>query len=166
MGRCAGVRYRRGTNDPRLRRSVLRPIDGTARWTGADHRERGRLHHRKSRRTQGAGEMFDWAQLRGHGRSRFVQRCGRLRGDNPRYSRKQTLDRRRIKATKRANLLTDDVDAGYIWSPCRGNCQDLIPSVRCPSESVNASEQYLLSGSGAPDKLQRIKNPYGQKLKS
>src|SRR5215469_14177763 len=72
MGRCAGVRYRRGTNDPRLPRSVLRPIDGTTRWTGANHRERGRLRHRKSRRTQGAGEMFDWAQLRGHGRSRFV----------------------------------------------------------------------------------------------
>src|SRR6516225_4879717 len=92
MGRCAGVRYRRGTNDPRLRRSVLRPIDGTTRWTGADHRERGRLRHRKSRRTQGAGEMFDWAQLRGHERSRFVSRCGRLRGDNPRYSRKQKLE--------------------------------------------------------------------------
>jgi hypothetical protein len=72
MGLFAGVRYRRGTNDPRLRRSVLRPIDGTTRWTGADHRERGRLHHRKSRRTQGAGEMFDRAQLRGHGCSRFV----------------------------------------------------------------------------------------------
>jgi integrase len=69
------------------RRSVLRTIVGRTRWIGSDHRERGRLHHRKSRRTQGAGEMFDWAQLRGHGRSRFVQRGSRLRGDNPRYSR-------------------------------------------------------------------------------